>query len=308
MDPLRDSMGVLLAIDHFALSSRTVDHDLFVVNFVERSGVDLQYRDDESHEFKGALIEMPNWAYSYALALHRIEQRDATTDDEPKMTSIDALVAAIRMYPTLVEEFLKKNDISTSGRSTQTDWPPLLESLRALAYPPSQHPEYDPIVYHATKTGSDVIAKIYVQRSFKLWGGHDVQKWLYEAATKATAEHDPVLPSPALQRYGRADPANYEDRFRLLPAEANPLDPGLLQYALNMDPNRRRLLRRGNRAGVAEIDPLEALEARARAGNQGIVLGGPPTNNLDPDAPLVELLWQSMLPWNHVEGIPPPPR
>jgi hypothetical protein len=314
MDPLRDPMGVLLALDHFALSSRTSEHDSFVVDFVDNCGIHLYYRDEDAREFKGLVTDMPNWAYSYALALYRLEQDGANGTnegtEEPKMTSREALVLAIRLYPTIVEEFLKKNEISTSGRSTKMDWPSVLESLRRLAYPPSQHPDYDPIVYHATKSASDTIAKIFVLRSFKLWGGHDIQKWLYAAAVEATAggDYTAKLPSPALQRYSRADPANYEDRFRLLPAEANPLDPQLLQYALNVDPNRRRLLRRGNRAGVAEIDPLEALENRARAGNQGIVIGGPPTHNLDPDSPLVEILWQSMLPWNRVEGVPPPPR
>ena len=308
MDPLRDPMCALVALDFFALSTKNIAHDMFVVNLVEKGEVKLHYRDEESTEFVGKLTEMPNWAFSYALALYRVGQSRGEPVGEDSITSRDALVSAIRKYPEIVEELLRKNEVSTSGRSTQTDWPPVLQSLRQLALPPSQHRDYDPIVYYATKSASDLIAKIFVQRSFKLWGGSDVQKWLYDAAVEATSGHGRQVefPSPALQRYARIDPADYEDRLRLLPAEANPLDPGLLAISLVVDTNRRRMLRRGDRA--ARVDPLEALENRARAGQQGIVIGGPPTHDIDPDSPLLEVLLQSMLPWNRVEGVPPPGR
>lgn len=309
MDPLRDPKGVLLSMDHFALS--TMSHDLFLVDLVERGDLKVAYRDSESREFECELMGMPNWAYSYALALYRLEQTGGKSDstETETVTSMEALVSAVRKFPAVVEELLRKNDISMTGRSTRTDWPTVLEKLRQHALPPSKDPNYDPIVYHASKSAADVVVKIFVQRSFKLWSGSDVQKWLYDACIEATSDEDQStveLPSPALQRYAQIDPADFEDRFRLLPQEANPLDMGLLQYALNVDPNRRRLLRRGNR-GAGEIDPLEALEQRAR-GQQGIVLGGPPTHTIDPDDPLVEVLWRSMMPWNHVEGVPPPRR
>jgi hypothetical protein len=45
------------------------------------------------------------------------------------------------------------------------------------------------------------------------------------------------------------------------------------------------------------------------AGQQvGHVFGGPPTGIVDPDWPIAEVFWRSLLPWNHVEGVPPPRR
>ena len=309
MDPLRDPMSVLVTLDYFALSAKTMENDMFVVDLVQNDEVQLYYRDGESTECIGKLTDMPNWAFSYALALYRVEQSESTISAET-ITAKDALVMAIRKYPSLVEEILRQNEISTTGRSTYTDWLPVLQSLRKLALPPSGQAGYDPIVYYAAKSASDVIAKVFVQRSCKLWGGHDVQRWLYEASMDAVTEipNEAYLPSPALQRYARIDPADYEDRFRMLPAEANPLDPALLAMSLVVNTNRRRILRRGDRAGNQHLDPLEVLENRARAAQQGIVIGGPPTHRINPDSPLLEVLWQSMLPWNHVEGVPPPRR
>ena len=309
MDPLRDPMSVLVALDYFALSTKTMEHDKFVVDVVQSGKIKLYYRDSESTEFTGKLTDMPNWAFSYALALYRLEQSESENLADA-ITAKDALVSAIRKYPGVVEEILRQNEISTTGRSTYTDWLPVLQSLRKLAVPPSGRAGYDPIVYYAAKSASDVIAKIFVQRSCKLWGGSDVQRWLYEASTDAVSEipDEIYLPSPALQRYSRIDPADFEDRFRLLPAEANPLDPALLAMSLVVNTNRRRILRRGGRGGNHHLDPLEVLDNRVRAAQQGIVIGGPPTHTINPDSPLLEVLWQSMLPWNHVEGVPPPRR
>lgn len=94
----------------------------------------------------------------------------------------------------------------------------------------------------------------------------------------------------------------------MLPAEANPLDPALLALALVVNTNRRRILRRGNRIGNRHLDPLEVLENRVRAAQEGIVIGGPPIHRINPDSPLLEVFWQSMLPWNRVDGVPPPGR
>jgi Transcriptional repressor TCF25 len=314
MDPLRDPMSVLVLLDFFALSTKTTAHDMFVINLVEKAKIALHYRDEESKEFVGKLTDMPNWAFSYALALYRVEQQSLgeETIGTDSMASKDALVAAIRRYPNIVEEMLRKNDISTTGRSTHLDWPPVLQKLNNMALPPSHQLGYDPIIYYATKSAGDVIATIFVQRSFKLWGDHGVQKWLYMAAVEAISadpNDDDRLISPALQRYARIDKADFEGRFQLLPAEANPLDPGLLAISLVVDTNRRRFLRRGgDRGGQRNIDPLEAVENRARAGMQGIVIGGPPVHDIDPDSPILEVLWQSMLPWNRVQGVPPPRR
>ena len=300
-------MSVLVILDFFALSTNTTANDLFVIHLVEGNDVKLYHQDSESAEFVGRLLDMPNWAYSYAMALYRIEHSDTPIRAET-IGAKDALVSAIRNYPQIVEELLRNNDISTTGRSTYTDWFPVLESLRRLSTRPCGQPGYDPILYYATKSASDVISNVFAKRSFKLWGGKGIQKWLYDACIEVVSgvARDVQPPSPALQRYARIDPTDFEDRFRHLPAEANPLDPSLLAMSVVINPNRRQLLRRGDRAANHHMDALEALEHRAQAVPDGFIIGGPPMNHIDPDSPLLEVLWQSMLPWNRVDGVPPP--
>lgn len=309
MDPLRDPMHVLVILDFFALSTDTTAHAMFVINLVEKGEIKLHYRDEDSkQEFVGKLTDMPNWAFSYALALYRVEQQSLA--EEPigtdSMASKDALVAAIRKYPNIVEEMLRKNEIPTTGRATHLDWPTVLQSLNNIALLPSRQLGFDPIVYYATKSASDVISTIFVQRSFKLWGGYDVQGWLYMAAVEAISgipnADCPI--SPALRRYALINKVDFEGRFQLLPAEGNALDQRLLAISLVVDKRRRRILRLGERVGHQNIDPLEAVENRARAGMQGIVIGGPPLHDIDPDSPILEVLWKSMLPWNRVQGVP----
>jgi hypothetical protein len=106
--------------------------------------------------------------------------------------------------------------------------------------------------------------------------------------------------SPALMRYARCDPSDYNDKFQTMPADANPLDAGLVARALTVDPNRPRLMQRMPRGGADELE---------LAANRGAAaLAGPPTQVIDPDWPLMEVFWRSALPWAHVEGVHPPRR
>jgi hypothetical protein len=57
--------------------------------------------------------------------------------------------------------------------------------------------------------------------------------------------------SPAIVRYLNVDPVDYEDKLQTMPADANPFDPNTVTYALNIDPNRRRLVQRNPRAANA---------------------------------------------------------
>ena len=85
-----------------------------------------------------------------------------------------------------------------------------------------------------------------------------------------------------------------------MPADFNPLDPAPVSQALIVDPNLPcQRMRRGGGAA-------EQLDF---AGNrEGAFLAGPPTQMIDLDWPLLEVLWRSALPWAHAEGVPPPTR
>lgn len=272
--------------------------------------ISLNYKDDSSgREYCGDLVELPNWAYSYALALNRLSQ---SCDDEDLSAKCDeALQSAIRKFPAVVEQLLIKNEINMIGRSMRTDWPTALSDLRTYASNPIDSEDYDPITQHAASQTSDLISKIFIQRNHSLWRTDDILVWLYRGCIGLRSESDDVKDlqrpqlSPSLIRYARCDPADYEDRFQTLPLDANPLDPGLLAPALAVDPNRRRFLRRQDRPGPQAHDQADGLNIFQGG---GLVIGGPPINVIDPDDPLVEILWRSMLPWNTVDGVPPPRR
>jgi hypothetical protein len=144
-----------------------------------------------------------------------------------------------------------------------------------------------------------------VNQNFKLWSSDAILKWLYINLheLKEFENTEAIVPlSPAIMRYIRNDPSDYDDKFQTMPADANPLDPALVAHALNVDPNRPRFMQRMPRGGgVAE-------ELDFPGNREGAGLAGPPTQMIDPDWPLLEVLWRSALPWAHVEGVPPPPR
>ena len=103
-------------------------------------------------------------------------------------------------------------------------------------------------------------------------------------------------------RYARCDPSDYEDKIQTMPADANPLDPQMVAHAMTIDTTRPRFMQRIPRAGGGIADEFEMMN------QNGAVLAGTPTEIIDPDWPMLEVFWRSMLPWAHVEGVPPPRR
>ena len=268
--------------------------------------VQIYYRDDSSkEEYECELLDLPNWAYSYALALYRVHQSTPSEDSEQKSKS--AIKTAVSRFPSVLDLLLHANEVDISGRSFQTDWPSVLgyTAIRSkdLLNAWSRSGVNDPVIRACTSQAYDLIVRIFVKQNHKLYGSEAVLRWIYDGVSelKGSGSESPVPPLfPALMRYARSDPSDYEDKFQTMPADANPLDPGLLVHALAMDPNRRRLLQRMPRGdgGHDEID--------FGAQQLGAALAGPPTQNVNPDWPLLEVFWRSALPWNHVEGVPPP--
>lgn len=309
MDPLRDPMGVLLIMDCFALQTMSDEYCQFVIEIVESLKIEIHYQDDAARkEHVGTLLNMPNWAYSYSLALYRLGK---SKDDEAICERAnEALQNAVRQFPAVVEQLLVKNELDMTGRSFRTDWATVLTKLRSIALtPPSTG--YDPIIHHATTQAAQVITNVFVKRNFKQWSSNSIVTWLYDACAVVTAEESKVNSSlpihPSILRYALTDPADYDDQFRHLPPEANPLDPNLVAAALVVDPNRRRLFRGGG--GFARGVENEEFNQQLNGGilgGQGLMIGGRPTNNIDPDDPMLEIFLRSLLPWNHVDGIPPP--
>jgi len=355
LDPLRDPMGVLLILDYFALASSppsVTENETFLVDSVDSNMVQIYHRDDDVDKknssaaipsYKCNLIDMPNWAYSYALALYRLSLDDDNDDDGELISSKanKALQSALSKFPSVLPLLLEKNNIDVQGRSFKTDWPSVLPFFGMKSVCTSTTKDgtaakdenmLDEHTLKCAKMGADRIITIFVQRSFKLWAADDVVAWLYDNCVKvmeeegsgkketsAEEEVDDVKskaegqavstfqPSPALIRYLRCDPSDYEDSFRTLPADANPLDEALLGPVMALDPNRRRFLRRNRGGRNAEEEELELQRQMMMMQAGGVALGGEMVN-IDPDLPLLEVFWRSLLPWARVEGVPPPRR
>ena len=310
MDPLRDPMGVLLIMDCFALQTMSEENCQFIIDIVESNTIQVHYRDDSTRkDFVGHLLDLPNWRYSYALAFYRLGK--ARGDKFMDERANEEIQRAVRQFPAVVEQLLVRNELDRSGRSFRTDWPTVLAKLRSMdRTPPSEG--FDPIMHHATSQVAQLIIKIFVERNSKLWSSINIVNWIYDASAIVTTDLNSAkysLPMhPSILRYSRIDPTDYEERFRHLPPEVNPLDPNLVATALVVDPNRRRLFRGGD--GVArggDDGELDLLNQGWVAG-QGLMIGGRPTNIIDPDDPMLEVFLRSLLPWNHVGGIPPPRR
>jgi hypothetical protein len=250
---------------------------------------------------------MPNWSFSYALALFRREQGNREDDCEDLSVSksaINALEDAILKFPYIPSLLLEKNKVNTTGRSFQMDWPSTLGRLRE--FPNANIEEYAAV---------HKIVNVFVDRSYKLWAGDDVVKFIHDACASVIHTLDNTeLESvqqyeepKVLQRYMKYDPVDFQDSFRHIPADANPLDPGLVNVALEFRPNGRRMLNRrrmgpmdGADLGQENIGEQE-LRAMLGTGRGGMTV-------VDPDEPLAQLFLQTLMPSVRVDGVPPAQR
>lgn len=260
-------------------------------------------------------MELPNWAYSYALALFRLN------DSRPNDKSNQALQHAVSRYPIIVELLLNENDVDVTSRSCRMDWQAVIDYTGSRANAIHGCPamdEMDPVVRMATEKSYFLISRVFTKLNHKLWASDGVLLWMHQnleelkkldiagaEADETTAIELSPLP-PAIMRYSRIDPGEYETKFQLLPAEANPIDLGLVQHALVIDPNRRRFLRaqRGGQRNNGQDDNLFLFDGQGNAVRR--TLFGPPTNNIDLDWPILEIFWRSLLPWNRIDEIPRP--
>jgi Transcriptional repressor TCF25 len=273
----------------------------------------VTYRDDENLDgFECQLIDLPNWGFSYALALFRVHESNPT--EEAKKKADDAIQLALCRFPSVVGQILEKNEINVRSRSFQTDWPSVIGFVDILVRNAqntlSDAAKSDPVIRACTTQAYETIVRIFVHQNFKLWSSGSVLNWVYDnleiLKDKYVGENESlaVSLSPAFMRFARCDPADYDDKFQTMPVDANPLDRNIVAHALIVDVNRPRLLQRMPRGGA---DVFDEPEIAFGAGN-GLVIGGPPTREIDPDLPLLEVFWRSALPWNRVEGVPPPAR
>jgi len=264
LDPLRDPKNVLLSIDHFALLCNTESSNMWLVDFVESKKVYVAFRDDESREeFECQILDLPNWGFSYALALFNLHDETPLSENYTKEQANNALKIALCRFPSVIGQFLAKNEVDTRSHSLRRDWPAVLKYLDELVcqfqkrlYETSNS---DAVTRARTSQAYDTIVRIFIQQNFKLWSSSAVLTWIYDnlMALQEEAKNGDgikVAPlSPAIMRYVNSDPIDYEDKFQTMPADANPFDPNIVALALNVDPNRRRLVQRNPRHADANL-------------------------------------------------------
>eukprot|EP00535_Pseudo-nitzschia_heimii_P008479 CAMPEP_0197173116 /NCGR_PEP_ID=MMETSP1423-20130617/160_1 /TAXON_ID=476441 /ORGANISM="Pseudo-nitzschia heimii, Strain UNC1101" /LENGTH=699 /DNA_ID=CAMNT_0042621877 /DNA_START=210 /DNA_END=2309 /DNA_ORIENTATION=- len=315
LDPLRDPKNVLLSIDHFALMSNTESSNLWLVDFVESKEVYVAFRDDENQEeFQCQLLDLPNWKFSYALALFNLCNDKSSSTDFAKERADGALKNALSRFPSVAAQLLAKSEIDTTSRSVRIDWPSAMIYLNKLACEVqdgmSEATNYDSFTRARTSQANETIVRIFVQQNCKLWSSSIVSTWIYDnlmtlQEERKNVEGAKVRPlSPAIIRYLSADTVDYDDKFQTMPADADPFDPNIIAHALNIDPNRRRLVQRNPRHVNANFVDENRIDLPSRDRN----FFGPATEIIDPDEPILEVFWRSLLPWAHVEGVPPPNR
>lgn len=335
-------------MDRFVISCGEVSVDAlkWFIDIVDSDTMQIIYQ--ENHETNSAITnpkklyqcgicDLPNIAYSYALALFKLYTLGDSIDEDIKTKSNHAIQAAMNRFPLIVGRILEHLSIDTTGRSFRRDWVTVLEYATELSrkldiewssYSGRESDEqyYDAITLSATMQACERVTKNYVTYCSKFWNDEAILHWMYTNLKELKDLHTtsmPVLPkppNPAIIRYLEFDASDYDDKITTLPPEVAMIDPGLIAYAMTMNTNRARFARqvqqnrRGGRAGGN--DDMDFVEENGRrimadgggAGGFGSTVLGPPTNIVDPDWPLVEVFWRSFLPWNHVDGVPPPRR
>jgi Transcriptional repressor TCF25 len=332
LDPLRDPLNVLLSLDYHAIA---VGRDYgyksqiyllrWLVDLVDLDLIHIWYRDKDegsSTSYRCSLLDLPNWAYSHALALFDLHNaiKNGGNDIEVmdtfeiiKCKADSAIQRAISRYPAVVGCLLHNLDGDTTGRSFHRDWLPVLEkiSLRERALVSSWHSTSQAsLILSATLQTCDLITKIYVQQSTRLYADDSVVQWVYDNLVDLLSKEQllPDPPNPAILRYASVDPTDYDVKFQMIPPDVNAIDVGLLAHALLVNPNRPRYLRRPLRTDDDQLNEVEVHEGLFgnRTHHLRSSFFGPPTEMVDPDWPMLEVFWRSLLPWNFVEGMPPP--
>ena len=228
LDPANDPCGILLSLDYYALASRREKDLDFVIELV-RSDLKI-YHQSYDGSFNCDIICMSNWAFSYSLALFwksRIQSAEGVdVSSDTYIKACQALRDAISAYPLIPGLLLQKNNVDIQSRSLQMDWKPIVTYLTELSRSRSND------------LSVSKISSIFVDRSYQLWSGNDVLKWLFEACTELFERpvgekvQTNLNSIKALRRYESLDPIDFSNSFRQIPQDLNPLDPGLADVSI----------------------------------------------------------------------------
>lgn len=203
LDPLRDPMGVLPVLDYYALASRRTsatylgvageEADVgaaFIVDLVEGGKMNVHYKDpltDRHHWCR--LADMPNWAYSHALALYRLSiSAEDDSEEGYQERAAAALMRALEAFPMVLPKLLDMNKVNTRDRSFRTDWFSLLAHFDRDAIESSAAANNGTVEERVTRASGEHLVRIFVQRCHKLWKEDHVVQWMHDCAARLVKE------------------------------------------------------------------------------------------------------------------------
>lgn len=215
-------MGILLILDYYALASRRrhrrpcvspstnikeVDVGAaFIVDLIESNLIFINHKDPlTDRHLSCRLNDMPNWAFSYALALYRLYEcyEDGRGDDDDTLdlgeeahrrfraAADDALVQALSRFPGVLSKLLVAMNIvenNAPGRysfrsgSSSIDWSTVLPSFNDAAKNDIRSDEYG-----VARASGEHLINIFVGRCHNLWKEEGVVRWLYQCAERAAS-------------------------------------------------------------------------------------------------------------------------
>jgi hypothetical protein len=218
LDPQRDPMGVLLILDFYALASRrrhrhrnsrrsttiaTLEVEVgaaFIADLIESDLIYVNHMDPlTGRHLRCRLKDMPNWAFSYALALYRLRECGLSDDEytlvaekgDPRRgraAADEALIQALSHFPSLLPKLLVAMNIIESnvpGRytfrsgSSGMDWSTVLPFFNCVTN--NQNNSVDDRI---AKASGEHVASIFVKKCHNLWKDDGVLRWLYQCAEK----------------------------------------------------------------------------------------------------------------------------
>lgn len=286
LDPIRDPMGVLLTLDYFALATRRDIHLDFLINLIESNTITIMNIDlDEETSLEVInscdLVQMPNWSYSYALALYLREQQreidgvdnsnnydDGEEDGNDHLSDVQ-LQKALMLYPSVLLGLLEINQVDVKSHSfnSENDWPTILPEFKT----------YSNLKRSSSSTAVGKIIQIFIKRNHTLWKHDNIVTWLSRnckaVVEKLQTEGDKKLSSlppetaeaqeeekespqeksiknihKAIDRYRTCDPNDYSDRFQTL-GDMNFINEAFIGPALIWNP-----MRQGQQGRMANVN------------------------------------------------------
>ncbi|CAK4273287.1 unnamed protein product [Aphanomyces euteiches] len=262
MDPKGDPLHVLLCMDYYALAARQCQ---FIVDLFE-SNTEIVVRGAQSIAVKTSnpitVAELPGLQFSVALARFLLGDQERAVDD---------LATALAKYPSVLVPLIEKCGITTTTKAWQ-------DVICSAVFANAPHLDDGGIVAR--------LLDIYVTRHASLWKVNDIQVFLLQAATKASARYNRATfvkdLHPFTHKYLRAVTSDFSDDVTTLPPD-HPMmmQPGQDQLAMDLN----------------NLDPAMVAQLQAQLEEEQARHGG----NLPADAHPLLLFLQTLLPWNRIE-------